>query len=91
MSDDIRTFIQSLPVKQVKETQVGDHIYLGYGRIRWGLSYVPVQIRIWLHENEIMASVKTKENGSVICPFNTLQEREEIVLKIKEYLTRSWN
>jgi hypothetical protein len=91
LSDNIRGFIQSLPIKDVEETQIGNHIYLGYGQIEWGTSFIPVEIHIELNDNGMFTYIKTTKTGSIICPFNTIEEQKAAPVQILKILGRSWN
>lgn len=91
LSDSIRAFIQSLPVKGIKETQIGNHVYSGYGQIGWGTSYIPVLINIEMNKDGMFTHIKTAKTGSIICPFNTEQEQELAPVQVKKILERGWN
>lgn len=57
MTSDLRRFIDSIPVRNVRESQMGNNIYMANGEIRVGHTYHPVGIRIWFQEDKIVAQV----------------------------------
>ncbi len=70
MSGELGDMIRKLPLQDMVETQVGDHIYSGNGRMNVGSSSIPVTIRV----REVLGSPRffleaPKVGMSVECPF----------------------
>jgi hypothetical protein len=80
-----------LPIRDVKETQVGNYVYSGHGQIGWGASYIPVLIRIEMNNDGIFTHVRTPETGSITCPFNTEKEQKLAPIQIRKILEKGWN
>jgi len=57
IADELRKFIEGLPVREVHETQMGDSIYIGRGELCVGHTYYPVGIRVWFRHDQIVAQV----------------------------------
>ena len=57
MADELRRFLEALPVRNVHESQIGDSIYVADGELCVGGVYYPVGIRVWFHNGRIAAQV----------------------------------
>jgi len=92
MTDEIRSLITALPVKNLRETQVGNHVYYAKGQIKIGVGYYPGRIRIWLWNKNISVSVKSEEAGfGVIFPFNSRHEQARASRVINSALQKHLN
>jgi len=85
MTDELREMIKKIPeVESLEETQAGNHIYLGNGKIRTRSGRSWVRVRVWMKGEEIWASVRSRAGLSVAAPFRTVKERREFTKKIME-------
>lgn len=85
MTDELSKLLRSLPVISVVESQVGNHVYLGHGKIRTGMIEYPATIRIFLTEDgKLVASVKSDRAKIDIEQFFTTEEEREQFPKVVE-------
>jgi hypothetical protein len=61
MAEALQDFLDSMPVRGVHESQMGDNIYMAKGEIRVGHAYYPVGIRIWLKDDHPVAQVEAPQ------------------------------
>lgn len=74
-SEEIRKFVNSLPIEDLAETQVGDYVYCGHGRIVTGINQVPVTVKIVRQDFGMMAKIASKKETLIDIPFNSEDER----------------
>lgn len=68
--DDIARFLRESPLKEVEESQVGNHVYSGSGRVRIGTSYAAFTVRIRMVGGSTMMYFRAPSAGiSVACTF----------------------
>ena len=63
LTDEIGRVIRQLPVRGLEETQVGNHVYMGTGKIRIGSLDYDAKVRIWIDDGRMMAAVKALGAG----------------------------
>ena len=63
LSGELSEMIRGLPVQGLRETQVGNHIYMGNGTIRVGSQEYPVRIRVWIDGGSMRAAVRARRAG----------------------------
>lgn len=90
MSAEIRTLLESLPIVDFVETQLGNHIYMGKGKVKIGSQTVNSYIRIWTQDNDIMVYLKAG-NLSATHLFNSKEEQKRSVVLFKNLLKFGWN
>jgi hypothetical protein len=92
LTDQIRTLIMALPAENLRETQVGNHVYYAKGQFKIGFKLYQGKIRIWLWNRNISVSVKSEEIGfQIICPFNNEQEQARASRVINAALRKHLN
>lgn len=84
MSAELREMLRSIPVKGLKESQVGNHVYLGHGHVEVGGRRTPAQVRVWIRDGGLMAGVSTSDGRvQVYEPFTTKEERKAFPAAVK--------
>lgn len=78
MTDDIRQFIESLPIEGLVETQVGDFVYAGDGTVSTGMRKFPMKVRIVKSKNDLSVLLSASAM-KVRIPFNTKEDREKAI------------
>jgi hypothetical protein len=92
MTDEIRNLLMALPVKDLQETQAGNHVYFAKGQVKIGSRYYPGVVRIWLSGENISVSVKSRKAGfNVIFPFNSEAEQARAPRVIGEAIQKHLN
>jgi len=92
MTDAIRSLIMALPVRDLEETQAGNHVYFAKGQVKIGSKYYPGDIRIWLLGRNISVSVKSRQAGfNVVFPFNSEAEQARAPRVINEAIQKHLN
>ncbi len=76
LTDDIRKHIHGLPVVDLEETQVGNHVYMANGRICLGLEQSGVKIRIAHRDGQFKLTVKSGNGLDLELPYDTPEERD---------------
>jgi hypothetical protein len=61
MAEQLQDFLDSLPVRGVHESHMGDNIYMAKGELRVGHTYYPVGIRIWLKAGQVVAHIEAPD------------------------------
>lgn len=82
MAEQLQDFLDSMPVRGVHETQMGDNIYMAKGELRVGHAYYPMGIRIWLRGGHPVAHIEAPDvHLSVFCdPFDPFKTAELVRL-----------
>jgi hypothetical protein len=82
MAEQLQDFLDSMPVRRVHESQMGDNIYMAKGELRVGHTYYPVGIRIWLKGKHPVAHIEApKVHLSVFAdPFDPFKTAELVRL-----------
>lgn len=80
MTGELRRFIEAIPVRNIHESQMGNNIYMANGEIQVGHAYYPVGIRIWFHDDRIVAQVSAPEAAVSIFvdPFDAIKTAEVV-------------
>jgi len=87
MRDDIADFLKRIPLKDMKESQVGNYIYSGKGKLYVGTVYRPVTIYIRLSKGETVMSLSAPTAGILVkCPFEPGPASKTIREAIKKSL-----
>jgi hypothetical protein len=78
LADELRRFLDALPVRNVHESQTGDNIYMANGELRVGATYYPVGIRVWLKGIRVVAQISAPKAGVTVFadpfdPFGTAE------------------
>jgi hypothetical protein len=78
LADELRSFLEAIPVRELHESQAGDNIYMANGELRVGSTYYPAGIRIWLQGIRVVAQVEApKARVSVFSdPFDAVATAE---------------
>lgn len=83
MSGELRTMIESLPVRGLVEIIKGNHVYLGNGTLLIGAREHPTRILIQEDNGSINFEIEAPTAGLLIqCPFNSEEERAKIPDKV---------
>jgi hypothetical protein len=69
MSDEIRHFLKQLPIRNMVESQVGNHIYMGNGELQIGSEYVKMCLKIRLVQKKPVVSISTINGMNMTCHF----------------------
>lgn len=92
MSDALRQMVFGIPVSDLVETQVGDHIYLGQGVVKTGVLGHPAAVRVWVGEDGIRARVKSDPAGLLVdMPFGTENEQRQFMDSVREAVKKLLN
>lgn len=92
LTSELKETIRSLPISDFQETQVGNHIYMGNGKVRIGTRKYPAEVRVWLHDGQILARLKSKKAGlEVVAPFETAAERKTFSYTVATEIARCMN
>ncbi len=63
ISRELRTMLTALPIRKMRETQVGNHVYLANGELRVGNDFYPAKIRVWIEKGRVLAAVRAPKAG----------------------------
>lgn len=76
MSEALSRLIRSIPIHCVVEKTSPAHVYSGAGYMTTGAVQYPVEIRVWLSEDGVKASVVSERAAlEVEGPFGSEEER----------------
>ena len=85
--DDIAEFLKKLPLKDMKESQIGNHVYSAAGKIRVGTSYKPTVMRIRIVDEEIIVFISIPSDNVLIrCPFEPGESAKTVLESLKKAL-----
>jgi|HubBroStandDraft_3_1064219.scaffolds.fasta_scaffold38669_3 hypothetical protein len=79
MADELRIFLEAIPIRNVRESHIGDSIYIANGEMKVGESYYPAGIRVWFRTStDIVAQVDVPQvsisvYGDPFDPFGTAE------------------
>ena len=90
MTDEIKSLLQSLPICDFEESQVGNHIYYGKGKIRLGTKLADSRIVIYRKNSKIMVHLGFSD-VRVTHEFNTESDRQECIKVFNNMLNIGWN
>jgi len=83
--DDIESFLKKLPLKDMEESQIGDYIYSGKGKMYVGSRSIPVKIRIKIMDGGIVVTVSSPLAGILVkCPFEPVEAAKSVRQEIKK-------
>lgn len=87
LAKDLKACLEALPLEGLRESQVGNHVYMGRGKVRVGASAYPVQVRVWIRDGLLTARVQTEDQRlRVEGPFATLEERQTFPRAVQDGL-----
>jgi hypothetical protein len=91
--DDIASFLRESPLYDMVETQVGNHIYSGSGKLKVGNTFAPVTLRIRVVNDDTMLYLSAPSvHISIACSFGPGQsEILKAVFVVRESITKSLN
>ena len=74
LADELREFIETLPVSDLIETQTGNFVYSGIGTVSTGVNKFPICLRIRKQKSEMLMRVDSRFIKFEV-PFNDEEER----------------
>lgn len=85
--DSIADFLKGLPLKDIEESQVGNHIYSAVGKIRVGAFYKPVAVKIRIVDDDIIVLISIPSDSVLIrCPFEPGESARTVLESLKKIL-----
>lgn len=85
--DDIAEFLKKLPIKDMKESQIGNHIYSGAGKIRVGAFYKPTTLRIRIVDDDIIVLISIPSDNVLIkCPFEPGESARTVLEALRKIM-----
>lgn len=92
LAGDLREMIQGLPVRGLRETQRGNHVYMGCGEMEVGSRHYPVQVRVWSEGGVLKAMVMAPRAGlDLRAPFETPEDREGFPEAVRQAVSMCLN
>jgi hypothetical protein len=78
MAEQLQDFLDSMPVRGVHESHIGDNIYMAKGELLVGHAYYSVGIRIWLKDQHPVAHIYAPNTGVDVLsdPFDPFKTAE---------------
>jgi len=70
-SEEIRAFVESLPIDELTETQIGNYVYCGHGKITTGINQIPVTVRIVRQDFGMTVSIASRRETLIAIPFSS--------------------
>lgn len=88
MTDRLQTVIRDLPIRGMRENQVGNHVYSGIGEMKVGAGYFPVTVHVRIVHGTPRVYISAPGAGiEVSCPFDKNGTGEAV----KEAIRKSLN
>jgi len=91
LTDDIRKLVLGLPVVNLRETQVGNHVYMADGEICIGLQKRSVRIRIAHRDGRLSLIIRSADGLDLELPYDTSEQRDQAPVDAKEKMQAMLN
>lgn len=82
LTEDIRKLVYGIPNATLRETQVGNHVYMADGEIGFGIRKRPLRVRISREEDGLRLYVRAGGEVDIGLPYGTKDERDGALAEV---------